>query len=377
MASLFEISLKLLLEAAVPAEEGQALARPVIARLSWALRWLTRLCCIGYALALVLLWAAFRYVGEQNLTLAFSLYLPPTGWALPLGLLVPATLCFDWKSLVPCLAAAAAVAVGLCGYQWHAPQVAAANEPQLTVLTFNRGESAGTSLRPFKSLVNPDVLLLQEAGNKGAKAAKSTGYEDLLYGDDIGEFSIVSRFPITSKELISDGKTTMAARFTIDWNKRSVVIYNIHMPTPRFALRSLERGAFLWGVLGQFGKWAEKRNSYEEWWRYQISLAQTLLQHAEAETQPCIMAGDTNAPAPGYIQHLLDGKFTDSHEAAGSGCGMSFPGATHNPLSMGGPWMRIDKVFCNSQWRPLWNKAEADRPSQHRAVGAAFALAAH
>lgn len=87
------------------------------------------------------------------------------------------------------------------------------------------------------------------------------------------------------------------------------------------------------------------------------------------------MAGDTNAPATGYIHHLLTRKFTDAHEAAGKGLGMSFPGSTHSPLSLGGPWMRIDKLLCNHLWHPLWNIAEPDRPSQHRAVAAAFALA--
>ncbi|MDB6138307.1 MAG: hypothetical protein JWO94_1379 [Verrucomicrobiaceae bacterium] len=307
------------------------------------------------------------------MTLAFCLYLPPTGWALPLAVIVPAAMVFDWKSLMLAAAAVAVVALGFCGWQQHSPGSASGNERVLTVMTFNRGESVG-SLQPFKNLIKPDVLLLQEAGNRADRYAKSPGYEDLIYGEGIGEFGLVSRFPITSKELISDGQTTMAARFTIEWDKQSVVLYCMHLPTPRFALRSLEHGAFLWGILGEFGGWAEKRRSYEEWWHHQTFLAQTMLRRAEAETLPCIIAGDSNAPAPGHIHYLLTRKFTDSHEAAGSGCGMSFPGTTHNPLSLGGPWLRIDKILSNAPWRPLWNKAEADRPSQHRAVAAAFAL---
>ena len=115
----------------------------------------------------------------------------------------------------------------------------------------------------------------------------------------------------------------------------------------------------------------------EGWWHAQIGHAQTILKRAEAETLPCIIAGDSNAPAMGYIHYLFTRKFTDSHEAAGSGCGLSFPGATHNPLSLGGPWMRIDKILANQQWQALWNKAEPDRPSQHRAVAASFALPTH
>lgn len=355
--------------------EGKATLRAVVARLLWVCRWITRLSFIGYVAGLVLLWIACRYVGEKNLTLAFFLYLPPTGWALPLAALVPAALLFDWKSLGLALAAVGVVAFGFCGWEWHSPQAGTATEAVLTVMTFNRGESSG-SLQPFKNLIKPDVLLFQEAGNRAERYAKSPGYEEMLYGESIGEYGLISRFPITSKELISDGKTAMAARFTLDWNHQTIVLYSMHLPTPRYSLRSLERGAFLWGVLGRFGRWAEKRHSYEEWWQQQIALAQTLLRRAEAETLPCIIAGDSNAPAPGYIHHLLTGRFIDSHEAAGSGCGMSFPGTTHNPLSLGGPWLRIDKILSTPPWRPLWNKAEADRPSQHRAVAAAFALPA-
>jgi hypothetical protein len=127
----------------------------------------------------------------------------------------------------------------------------------------------------------------------------------------------------------------------------------------------------MWGLPGP---WAAKREAYQSWWRTQIAHTQGILARAEAETLPCLLAGDSNAPAIGYVHHLTTRKFVDSHEAAGSGCGFSFPGATHNPLSLGGPWMRIDKILSSPQWLPLWNKAEPDRPSQHRAVAASFAL---
>ncbi|MDB6119652.1 MAG: Metal-dependent hydrolase, partial [Verrucomicrobiaceae bacterium] len=334
MASLLESALNRLLIPLVASEEGKVTLRNIISRLLWLCRWATRLCAFSYVAGLFILWLACRYIGEENITLTFALYLPPTGWALPLAVIVPLALVFDWKSLIPAAAGAAIVALGFCGWQSHSPQTSAPNESALTVLTFNRGESSG-SLQPFKNLTKPDVLIFQEAANRADRYANSPGYEEMIYGENIGEFSLVSRFPITSKELISNGKTVMAARFTIEWNKQSVVLYSMHLPSPRHSLQALERGAFLWGVLGQFGKWANKRKSYEDWWHSQISLAETMLSRAEAETLPCIVAGDSNAPAPGYIHHLLTRRLTDSHEAAGSGCGLSFPGTTRNPLSLG------------------------------------------
>jgi endonuclease/exonuclease/phosphatase (EEP) superfamily protein YafD len=341
----------------------------------FVLRWLTRLCAGFYLLALVAVWLLFRYVGEQNLTLAYALYLPPSGWGLPLFLIVPIVLVFDWKSLALVAASVAVIAVELLGLEWHAPKPPPAGAPVLTVLTFNRGESVG-SLEPFKNAMQPDVLLLQDANGRADHYSNAAGYEEFKYGDNIGQFMLASRFPITGKELIADGPEAVAARFTIDWQGKPVVIYSMHLPTPRAALGSLNHGAFLWGIIGVSGRWAAKRATYESWWQAQIHHSQVILERVRAETLPCIVAGDSNAPAQGYVHHLFTRLLADSHEAAGSGCGLSFPGTTHSPLSLGGPWMRIDKIFSSSQWLPLWNKAEPDRPSQHRAVAAAFALPA-
>ena len=372
MPSLLERFLNRALEGVATTPEAQDLVRRLISRLLLVLRWLSRLCAWGHLLSILGLWLAFRYVGEQNLSLAFALYLPPAGWALPALIVMPMALLFDWKSLLPAFAAVVLVAVGIMGWVWHPVQQAASGHPTLTVLTFNRGESVG-SLQPFKNAMKPDVILLQDATARADRYVKSPGYEEFEYGDSIAQFTIVSRFPVTEKELIMDDGKAYAARFKIDWQGRPIVIYNLHLPTPRAPLRALYRGAFIWGLPGP---WAAKRQAYQGWWNEQISHAETILRsaEAEAETLPCLVVGDSNAPAPGYIHHLYTRHLTDTHEAAGHGCGMSFPGVTRNPLSLGGPWMRIDKIFCNSAWRPLWNQAEPDRPSQHRAVAAGLEL---
>ena len=370
MPSPLEKILASALGSAASTAEGKALAERVAGKAVTGLRWLTRLSALGYLGFIVALWQLFGRVGEQNLLLAFGLYLPPSGWALPMGLLLPMALVFDWKSLGALMVAAAIVANGLMGVQWHSPKTVPAGSPVLTVLTFNRGESKG-SLQPFKNAMKPDVVLLQDAYERADRYVGSAGYEEFKYGDNIGQFTILSRFPVTSKELIADGSLAVAARFTLGWNGQSVVLYDVHLPTPREPLHSLYRGAFMWGLPGP---WGDKRQAYQTWWNSQISHAKAVIQRAEAETLPCLLAGDTNAPVPGYIHRLFTRQFVDSHEAAGKGCGMSFPGVTHNPLSLGGPWMRIDKILCNAHWSPLWNQAEPNRPSQHRAVAAAFVM---
>ena len=370
MASLLENTLNHALGGLSVTPEGKLMIRKLVGRVLLACRWFVRLCAGGYLLFLALLCLLFRTIGEQNLTLAFGLYLPPAGWGLPLLAIAPLALIFDWKSFPLLVAGIAFIAFGLFGLEWHSPRAAPGNAPVLTVLTFNRGESVG-SLQPFKNATQPDVILLQDANDRANRYIKSPGYEEFGFGDNIGQFTIVSRFPVTSKELIVDGGVAVAGRFTIDWQGRSVALYTMHLPTPRDPLRSLFRGAFMWGLPGP---WSGKRAAYQPWWNAHIEHSEAIIKRAQAEMLPCIVAGDSNAPAQGYVHHLYTRTLIDSHEAAGFGCGMSFPGTTHNPLSLGGPWMRIDKILCNSAWLPLWNKAEAERPSQHRAVAAAFAL---
>ena len=64
----------------------------------------------------------------------------------------------------------------------------------------------------------------------------------------------------------------------------------------------------------------------------------------------------------------------EAHHDVGSGLGYTFPGTTRNPLSLGGPWMRVDHIFFDSDWRALESLTESERPSQHRAVFSALEL---
>ncbi|MFZ4763350.1 MAG: endonuclease/exonuclease/phosphatase family protein [Roseimicrobium sp.] len=333
-----------------------------------------RCVCGLYALFLVCLWAGMGWLGENHLTFAFLLYAPPSVWLLPL---VPLTLVslLDWRSLAICGASVVFALMVFFRPSFHSPDAPATGEKTLTVLSYNRGQSGRTSLQPFMNACHPDVLVLQDSARAALRTLKSPGYERFYYGDDIGEFTILSRFPVKEKELIHEGRRPVAARFELDFDGSPVVIYAVHLMTPREQLQALMRGAFLWGILGPLRTaWAQKRDAYEEFWHGQIAAADTIMKLAESEEVPCMAVGDFNAPATGFIQRRITRKFRDSHEAAGQGFGFTFPGITRNPLSLGGPWMRIDKIASSRQWRPLWSRAELDRASQHRAVAAQFAL---
>jgi vancomycin resistance protein VanJ len=353
-------------------------------RIGRIIRTLLLICTIFYAGSLLLLPILAAWIGEKNVTLAFLLYLPRVVALLPLPFLLLATLFFSRRlALVQVVAGLVFFTFGM-GYEWRrSPDGHFGKTPepsQLTVLSYNRGEHANQSLQPFKNLTKPDILALQEASGRSTGYLADPKYSEFKYGMDVGEHTLLSRYPILSADLVQLGAdiqdNTPAARFVIDFNGRQVVIFSVHLITVRDTLLHYRRGAFLYGVLGIVPGTSlhRKMKIYREFWLQRIRTADALKQTIDRETSPTLVLGDFNAPAGGYIQRRLTHGFQDSHQVAGSGCGYSFPGTTRNPLSRGGPWMRIDYILASKDWNVIASIAEEDRPSQHRAVASKLIL---
>lgn len=337
--------------------------------------WLT----VFYGVILFGLYAAMQYVGERNVTTAFLLFLPPLIWFLPFAPLVIMGGLFHRGSLF-FQSALLVLAVWIwLGFHWLSQEpVVGTSGDILTVMTYNRGQNMNQSLQPFKNANHPDVLVFQEAGGRAAGFLRSPDYVEFGHAVSVGEFTLLSRYPIKANSILKDAgsdRAARAARFVIDWNGRLVSIYIVHLMTPRDVLRSYMRGAFLWGVLGVPGTpWAKKRLYYQSFWDGQIADAKLILDAVRSDSNSCIVAGDFNAPQTGYLHRMLTQELQDAHAAAGDGFGFTFPGVTHNPLSLGGPWMRIDYIFYDRRWEALECVTERDRPSQHRAVVARLRL---
>ncbi|MBE7497043.1 MAG: endonuclease/exonuclease/phosphatase family protein [Verrucomicrobiaceae bacterium] len=335
-----------------------------------------------YWAALLALCVLLRMVGEQNITTAFLLYLPPAVWLLPGVCLTGFCLLVHRRCLL-----AGLVGIGLTVWLWMGYRLGAGTyaggEDQtavLSVMTYNRGQHMNQSLQPFKNAMRPDILLLQESPNRAAGYLTSPDYAEFKHGRNVGEHTILSRHPILEAQLLdpaTDGNQSRPARFVIQWGSRSVSVYSVHLRTPREVLGSYMRGAFLWGVLGLPGTpWEGRRRHYQDFWNRQMADARHLLEKIHADPNPSLIGGDFNAPHIGHVHQMLVEKLGDAHAEAGQGFGFTFPGVTRNPLSLGGPWMRIDYIFRDRRWRTLRCVTEPDRPSQHRAVFASFSLVA-
>lgn len=362
--------------------QDETARKKLITKIARGFRLLFTIFGLGYTILLLAAAGLMRMVGENNVSLAFFLYLPQIIWLSPLPVLLLPALIWQRKLFIVLMATALFFTWSVLGYRFG-PEVPLADSSRdddtLTVLTYNRGQNASQSLQPFKNLIKPDLLALQEAGGRAPGYAKAEDYEEFPYAAGQDQFVLLSKYPIIDTIAVTlpfgDHEETVAARFEIDWNGTPIAVYNVHLPTPRDILAYYRRGAFVYGIIGVPGTpWSEKRKKNQAYWDSRLDLSRALVAHLKEEKLPMIVVGDFNAPHAGYNHRLFNSFLQDSHKKSGGGFGYTFPGITRNPLSLYGPWMRIDYVFCDDNWSSLRCTTEKKRPSQHRALAATLKL---
>lgn len=341
----------------------------------WVLRWIRRsliFTTLAYAISLCLILLALEYHGEKNLTLAFLLYAPPLGWLLPLFPLVPLCLLFcpRWTLVyIPCVCI---LLLGYMDYNWTGGSKP--DGPSLKILINNIGQKGKTSLTPFIEREQPDVIALQEAGRERQFAA---AYPD-RHVVGIGEFTLISKFPILNSGAVREATwlgQPAAAWFEIEVNGAPLVIYNVHIPSPRSDLSKLSGRGLALGVIGWAGgRLGDVRDRYQASWDLRINFADALAEVIENDKRPKLAVGDFNMPAHGRVYHRMTRELSDAFAESGRGYGFTMPGKTRNPIALFGPWMRLDYILCGEGLRPASCRVEPDRESQHRAVVAVIEL---
>jgi vancomycin resistance protein VanJ len=343
----------------------------------------------AWLIALILLALALRYIGEDNPATAALLYIPPSVWLLPvvpIGLL--ALFRRSLATLLIIIIGCAFTGIALFGYRIPWPAAASiaptVNSLHVTVMTHNIGQSAHASLSAFRAAQQPDFILLQDAPARAYRFRSTPGYEAYPFADDAGEYTLVSRHPILAKQLIPRPATPitymmkypLAARFEVEVKGQRIAIYNVHAFSPRIIIGGIGTlRSLFYGILGLPGtRWAKSRLELQAFWDAQQAGAQALSDQIKADPLPTIIAGDFNAPPLGLIHHRYTQHLQDAHAEVGSGSGYTFPGATNNPLSLFGPWLRLDKILASSHWRVIASEVEPHNRSQHRAVAATLAL---
>jgi endonuclease/exonuclease/phosphatase (EEP) superfamily protein YafD len=331
---------------------------------------------VAYTAALLgwMIW--LEYAGDGWWCTWIFLYVPGVLFLLPLGVLVPLALLLDWRAIWPAVGCTLCVFLFYEDFELQFSRSPREGHTTLRVLSNNIGQHGEHPLTPYLEAQDPDLILLQEATSRGPAYVKQYGAKGLNTVHN-GEFVCSSKYPITSSELLTDIRCLghpVATRYTLDVEGRQIIVYNVHIASPRRLLGKLRgRGAI--AQLGyDLGLSMGRDYGAAETVAKRLEAARALAERIGQETEPVVVAGDFNIPARGRGYHLFADELSDAFEERGRGYGFTFPGRTRNPLSLFGPWLRLDMVFASNDWRVLESKVEPRRPSQHRAVVAELEL---
>jgi endonuclease/exonuclease/phosphatase (EEP) superfamily protein YafD len=334
------------------------------------LRWSLRVITILYTCALVVGLLLTHFLAEGFWLTTVSLYSAPGFWLAPMLLLVPASLFWERRLLL--LYPLLVVFLVFFHMRWNPFPGGDPTTAELIILSNNVGQRGKTSFRNYEQSIVPDIILLQEVGGRIYKHERDfPGY----HAAASGEFGILSRHPILLAEPVPGLELPVAARFRVLFGKEEVILYNVHLPTPRRNLQRLRGNGFLHSLASGGGLFSKNvRGEFNEFMDRNLRLAEKIVEAASGEDSPVVIAGDFNAPAQGRVARTMAKAFQDVHLKAGGGCGFTFPGVSRNPFSLFGPFLRIDHAYANGRLRPVGCRVEPRRPSQHLAVAAGFDL---
>lgn len=327
---------------------------------------------IGYSIILSLLVVALHLIGEHWWPLAILLYLPQGIFLLPLLILLPARLLAEASSTAWWSLALAGI-IFIIHDPFHLALFHPHRPTELTLVTNNYGENHHLPLQPFIDAENPDFVVLQDALNQAPGFRKSYPGRTIAA---LGQFLLISKHPVLNAQVLAwpawAGRP-VAAVFTVDWLGRQIAIYSVHLPTPRPEFAKLTGLGLLREIAGHNRRKSDGM-SFGEAMAARVELARDLNQVIAREQRPFLVAGDFNMATCGCEHHIVTRGLVDSFARCGWGRGFTFPCDSFNPLTLGGPWLRLDCVFAGPGWIPEECRVEPGRRSQHRAVVARLAL---
>jgi endonuclease/exonuclease/phosphatase family metal-dependent hydrolase len=322
---------------------------------------------------LLVLWLAYvlavTFIAQAQAWSALLTYFPPLVGPFTLVVIALPGLVLKGchRRAAVLLATALVSAVSLPGWRSHSPRWEA-QPGELRVVSCNRGQHFGHSLAPFMEQHQPDIIALQDTLGPAEVDFTDAQYAPYPHWRRMGEFTVFSKHPILHSEPVytrieqsyQTGHTWMqAARFLVQVGTRQVVIYNVHMLSPRQALTGQRQLAQLRG---------------EDYWMWQQQVLDGLLQRIEAEELPVLVCGDWNLPALGPRYRRLTERLRDAHARAGSGWGFTAPGDFRHALAFWQPWLRLDYILASDDWKVLGCETENPSQAQHAAVAARLRL---
>jgi endonuclease/exonuclease/phosphatase (EEP) superfamily protein YafD len=310
-------------------------------------------------------------IGTRLYTLAPLYYLPKVWLAAPFLLLALPGYWWErrWTWWLGLLAFFHAIVL----LEWRSPRPSlhSGDGSRLRVVSCNRGDQDEASWVKWLAAVKPDLVAMQDVGACHHLAGQSPDAAGLPNFLRIGEHAIASRYPIRRMVPISPAASITngslgylpCMRVEIDMGGKLVVVYSIHVRSPRTHFKSYRS----WKI------WSSPMRSevLSRYWVEQEKLLKMLLISIRAETDPVIVVGDLNVPDMGPLYREVTKTLQDAHRVAGVGYGYTFPGDVKALWAGWQPWLRIDYILPGGGWKvqgcEVQDSSSAGE-SQHRAV---------
>lgn len=339
----------------------------------WA-RWILTALTVAYCVSVLALLYGLEFHAENYQFLSTMMYAPPWAWLLPVIPLGGLAIFLYARLLIPLALLLPVMVFGFMDLRWH--NWPAPFNPSFKVVTNNIGQDHKKSFKDFADLQKADIIALQDANAaiRGPEFAKD--YPDrYVAGKD--QFILISKFPIRAADALpmvdpSDShpvKQRVAAWFEVDVKGKTILVFVLHMPTPRDQIEAMKSPSALTAALGKSSGHSGKiREQNEDFFKTQQELARQMIQITRQAKVPFIVCGDFNVPTHGLIYRSYRENWVEAFNERGQGAGATFPGDTHLPA-----WLRLDNIYCSkSGLRPIHAEAEEGRPSQHRCMAATF-----
>jgi vancomycin resistance protein VanJ len=338
----------------------------------WAAKWLRRGAAVFgvlYPVALVAVAAMIRLIGEGWPVTAVALYLPRLGFAAPLPFVIGGLLAFRLRRLLWAQLASVFVLVFvLMGLELPWPHAADPNAATLRILSYNVDSARAGADRIVGEIDahSPDIVLLQEVDDPGElERLLRSRY---LTVSTSTQFLVASRYPVTSSvdpDALSFAGELQAPRFVrqlVETPLGRIALYNVHPVSPRDAFNTLWDHGLRHEIAA--GRLFDSENSrvVKENFGLRTLQVESFAAAAARETDPVVIAGDTNLPGLSRTFARNLSGYEDGFTKAGWGFGYTYPRGKHTP------WMRLDRILSNGRLRFVDFDVCASTASDHLCV---------
>ncbi|NBV22564.1 MAG: hypothetical protein EBS05_11690 [Proteobacteria bacterium] len=356
-------------EYGMPHGAETSISQKVLGWARWLLTGVTAIYCVAYLGILY----GLENEAENSEFFSVMMYAPPWAWLLPIIPLGALAIFIYARLLIPLALCIPIMVFGYMDLRWHNHLTPSGTSFKVVSNNIGQDHADNKGYKDFAKLQKADIIALQDANAKrdGSRAAE---FFPNYYVAAQDQFVLISKYPIRAADVLpmpdpADPRVRLAAWFELEVDGRPLLVFTLHMPTPRSELMAVKSPSALLAMLGKStGYSGEIREKNEHFFQHQQELARQMVQITKAAKAPFIVCGDFNVPTHGHCYQIYRSNWREAFSERGQGVGATFPGDAHLPA-----WLRLDNIYCSQTGlRPVHAEAEEGRGSQHRAMAATF-----